>query len=291
MAKNGEPARSTVQGAIVFTMTVLLGPPAAQAQLLDRASSAARGDSGSQDRSDDRSDDDDDRSSSSSDDDGALGSASRAARGGSSGGGRGSSGSSGWEGPAVHRARASVPYSVAVVGVGIESGEVADVPVAARLELEGGYVIAGAGRIGAGARLELPWFDIAARYSLFLEPRESGWDAVALGRIGLDWRAVDEEPVVVRIGGGLRHFEDAAGGLFGADVVLGVDLFLGPPVILSLELGAGFVGEAFLAQARGSVGFAVDACEIYVGYDFEGLWSGGGGVDLGGPMLGVRGWL
>lgn len=297
MARNEQPARSTVGAGVVFTVGIALvigSPGIAGAQLLDRASSAARGsdDGGSQSRSDDRSsdssDDDDDRGSS----DGLLGSASRAARGGARTGGSGASSGGGWEGPTPSRARVSVPYSIAVAEVTVTSGDDAPAPVAARLELEGGYVLAGAGRIGAGARVELPWaFDVAARYSLFVEPREDGWDAVALGRIGLDWRAVDESSVVVRIGGALRHFQDGAGGLFGADVALGVDLFLGPPVIVSLELGAGFVGEAFVAQGRGSLGFLVGACELYVGYDFEGLWSGSIGVDLGGPMLGVRGWL
>lgn len=164
--------------------------------------------------------------------------------------------------------------------------------VASRVELELGYALGGAGRVGASARLQLPFLiDITTRYSVFVEPLDEGVAMLALGRIGAELRIVDCPVLQLRVGAAVRHFHDAAGGLVGGDVGVAFDIFPGAPVILSGEVTVGAVGQAIIVQARGSVGVIIDSTEIYAGYDFEGLVSADQLVDLGGPMLGVRLWL
>lgn len=301
-------------GAPLAAFLILAGPVSARAQLLDRASSAVRGGS---------DDDDDDRQSSSSygqddddDDDGGsfLGSASDAVRG--SGGSSRSSGSSSYgrsrgytsrggggggpyggfgasAGPYQRYVLGAHPYSGDCSGYGYVSTDETDLGrTATRIELEAGYALGGAGRGGASARIQLPIpLDLTVRYSVFAEPQESGVQVAALGRFGLEWRFLDTPVIQMRLGGGGRHFQDAAGGMFGLDVLLGMDIFPGAPLVITVEGGAGFVGQAIVAQVRGTIGATVDAFEIYAGYDYEGLFAGGVHVDLGGPMLGLRLWL
>lgn len=299
-------AISTEMRHALFVL-LLLAPSVSHAQLLGRASDAARGSSSSDDDDDDYDydddqggsflsgasrtarggwDDDDDRGSRRSG--GTLGRASRVARGG--GGGGGSGGSSERSVFVLQ----GCPYEDDRPGLGY-SAPAWDAPVgmAGRLELEGGYALGGAGRGAFGARFQFPGaaIDVTMRYSLFIEPVDSGFLALALGRVGLEYRVLQMPEVQIRIGGGVRHMEDQFGGLFGGDALVGVDLFFGDPAILSLEAGIGMVGEAAIVMVRGSLGIIVDSTEIYAGYHYEGLFAAGQHVDLGGPMAGLRYWL
>lgn len=287
---------------------LLLAPAPASAQLLGRASDAARGSSSSNDNDYDDDDDDggsflssassaargddyDDYDQDYDDDDydydgggSTLGRASGAARSGGWGSGSGSG--------EVFLVR-GCPYEDDRAGLGF-SAPVGEAPpgVAARLEVEGGYALEGAGRGAFAARVQLSGFalDLTTRYSIFVEPVESGVLALALGRVGLEYRLLDLPAAQIRLGGGLRHMQDELGAIFGGDATIGVDLFLGDPVIVSLEAGAGIVGEAAVALVRGRIGVIFDSTEIYAGYHYEGLFAGQH-VDLGGPMAGVRYWL
>ena len=296
---------------------VVAAPVSARAQLLGSASSAVRG-------SDDDDDDDGGQSSSSSsdndqdddDDDGGsyggsfLGSASSAVRGSGSSSSSGSSGygaSRGYGGsyggpyggsapsggPGARYVLGAHPYELDCGGYGRVVADDTEIGrTAARIELEAGYALGGAGRGGASARIQLPIpLDLTVRYSVFAEPLESGVQVAALGRFGLEWRFLDDPVIQLRLGGGGRHFQDAAGGVFGLDVLLGIDIFPGSPLVITIEGGVGFVGQAIVAQVRGTIGAMVDRFEIYAGYDSEGLLADGTHVDLGGPMLGVRTWL
>lgn len=270
---------------------VLAFPSAGEAQLLGRASSAVRGDDDS--RSSGQDDDSDrDRDYGRESSGGLVSSASRAVRGSS---GRGAGWGSGGGGiGAAALCPLGVPYASPRYHAQQDGGSYAAEPVrlAGRLELELGYALGGAGRVGFAARLQLPvLLDFATRYSVFVEPTEDGVVAAALGRIGADIRLVDDRWVQIRIGGGLRHFHDEIDGAIGGDFAIGVDAFPVEPLVISGELTAGVVGEAVVVQARASLGLIVDSVEIYGGYDYEALFAGSVQVDLGGPMLGVRGWL
>lgn len=188
------------------------------------------------------------------------------------------------------------PYAASFGGYSIPAldseGTVHAERTAFRLDAEVGWAIGGAARAGVAARIQLPFsIDFATRYSLFIEPLEEGVAAAALGRTGLELRIFESPEMQLRLGGGLRHFQDGAGGVFGGDFIVGVDLFPVRPLILTGEASVGMVGEAIVAMARLQVGFIVDITEICVGYHYEGLITENVHVDLGGPMLGLRVWL
>lgn len=164
-----------------------------------------------------------------------------------------------------------------------------------RVALDGGFVYPAerisAGRLGASFRVQTTFgLEIAARYSIFIEPLSGRTESLALGRIGLDWRIITAEVMQFRVGAALRHFHDRTGALFGADIEVGLDFFPVEPLILSFEANVGLLGNALLLQARGSVGLLVSVFEIYLGYNYEGIF-GSQNVDLGGPMLGMRFWM
>ncbi|HJL16694.1 MAG TPA: hypothetical protein RMH99_13610 [Sandaracinaceae bacterium LLY-WYZ-13_1] len=300
-------ARRPVPALLALLLSL---PAAAHAQLLDRASSTVRGsddDGGSSGQSGSYDSDDDDYGS--DDDGGLLGSASAAVRGSSSGGSSGRASSGGSSGRARVRHGGGLgasltgfvlgpcPYGTADGGYSVPArdarGRTRFSRTAIRVEGELGWALGGAARAGVSARLQLPFaVDLASRYSLFVEPLDDGGVQVAaLGRVGVEVRVLDVPAMQLRLGAGMRHFQDSAGGLFGADVLLGLDVFPGEPVILSGEAGVGAVGEAMVALARARLGVIVDSTEIYGGYHYEGLIAGEQHVDLGGPMVGVRAWL
>jgi hypothetical protein len=182
------------------------------------------------------------------------------------------------------------PYANGAPGYSVEStGD--NARTAGTFEIEAGYALGGAGRAGVGARLmlELP-LDILVRYSVFFELVDHGVQVAAIGRVGLAWRLLESAPVHIRIGGGLRHFQDHLGGVVGVDGSLGVDIFPGSPLVISVDGSIGFVGQAMVAQVRAELGLMIDLVEIYAGYNYEGLVAAEH-VDLGGPMLGIRAWL
>lgn len=178
-------------------------------------------------------------------------------------------------------------YAQPVIG---PDGVLRDARTALRLEAEAGYVLAGAGRAALSARVQLPFYvDLSARYSLYWEPNAA--DLVAIGNIDVEVRLIDAIGIQVRLGVGVRHFQDGDGGLFGPGGLIALDLFLVRPLVLSVEAGMGIVGDALLASVRSRMGWIIDATEIYVGYHFEALLGSTAEVALGGPMLGARQWL
>lgn len=237
----------------------------ARAQLLHRASGVVRGTSSSSSRSS-----------------------------GNGSGWRGSSGASSGLAP-PRLIWSAYPYARMWQGYArpVDEGTGFDGRTSVRLSAEGGYVLGGAGRGAVSARVQFSrLFDLAAGYALYVEPLGGGRvDAVALGRLGFDIRVIETPNALLRVGMGLRHFHDAIGDVFGVDGAVGVDLFPGAPWVLSAEGGAGRIDQATLVFARATVGVMLGAVEVYAGYDHVGLLSDGDQVMLGGPLLGLRGWL
>lgn len=264
-----------------------LGPEVARAQLLDRASSAVR-DEPQQSRDDDNHHDD---NGSSNNDDGQLNRTSQTVRGSGSYEPRGRPSSpSVWGSNSPYYAEPTTYYTAQhpLPRDGLAH-------TTTRIALDGGFIYPAerisVGRLGASFRVQTTFgLEIAARYSIFIEPLPGRTDSLALGRIGLDWRVITEEVMQFRVGAAVRHFHDRTGGLFGADFEVGLDFFPVEPLILSFEANVGFLGNALLVQARGSIGFLVNVFEIYLGYNYEGIF-GSQNVDLGGPMLGLRFWM
>ncbi|AKF08011.1 hypothetical protein [Sandaracinus amylolyticus] len=276
-----------------LALVLALAPsPRAAAQLLDRASDTVRSDEPSRSSS---SDDDSGSSSgsSSSDDDSTLGRASSTVRGDGGGRPRARYAPRRWYVEEQYAPSYGVYASGSVYVASDEPEPLLETMVVA--QLEGSYVIDDVGRGTASVRVLLPWpAEIFAGYSLYLEPRERGeTDFVALGRLGAAWRAVDDEAIQVRIGGSLRHWQDAEGARFGGEALAGVDMFPGEPLVLSFEGAAGIVGDAWVFEARGTIGVLMGPVELYAGWHHVALeaTNGSGGVELTGPVGGLRLWL
>jgi hypothetical protein len=92
---------------------------------------------------------------------------------------------------------------------------------------------------------------------------------------------------MLRLGAGARYMIDAKGADAGFDALLGVDLFMGRPVVLSLELSAGSLGQAVVFAPRIQLGFMLDRWEIFASYEHLMI----GDVEMPTPMLGTRLWL
>ena len=151
------------------------------------------------------------------------------------------------------------------------------------------------GRATAGVRVLLPApFEIHAGYSLYVEPLDGGGlEALALGRVGAAYRVLDEYDLQLRVGGSLRHWQDAHGARFGGEVLAGLDMFPADPVVLTIEGAAGFVGDAWSVEVRGTLGVLIEIVELYAGWHHVALeaMNGTGGVELTGPIAGLRLWI
>jgi hypothetical protein len=154
------------------------------------------------------------------------------------------------------------------------------------------YVIPSMVRGTVSGRLVLPaTLELLVQYAGYLEPRPHGLDAIAIGRLafGTRFRA---QSVDVRVLFGGRHFQDWFAAQLGLDAMIAMDLAPVDPLVVSAELAIGFVGSAWIAQARATIGARIDDVELHLGYDHVAIdaWNGEGGVQLGGPLLGVRVW-
>ena len=162
-----------------------------------------------------------------------------------------------------------------------------------QLALEGGY-LDGIARADTGVRLLTPVrLELDTRFAFLhesIDHAELGApdsDATTLGSTHLAYRLFQGEAGMLRIGAGARYMIDAKGADGGFDVLLGVDLFMGRPVVLSLELAAGSLGDAVVFAPRIQLGFMLDRWEIFASYEHLMI----GDVELPTPMLGTRLWL
>ncbi len=188
------------------------------------------------------------------------------------------------------------PYAEGAGGYALpaldENNDVRDGRTAFRLEVDGGYVLEGAGRLGAAGRVQFFFFiDLATRYSFYWDPT----DWLVIGRVDLEFRLIDAIGLQLRFGPGFRHFHDSQGGLYGVGGLFALDFFFIRPLVLSVETSIGVVigdsSSTLIPSVRASAGFLVDATEFFVGYHYEAVVGFGDTVDLGGPMIGIRQWL
>ena len=179
----------------------------------------------------------------------------------------------------------------ALVPIAEEEVVVARPAVQGVIAADVGYVLGDLARVTVAGRVELPWrLDVLLGYTGFLEPRDAGFDAIAIGRLGIGARLIDEEIAQLRVALAVRHFQDWIGPQFGVDGVLGIDVDVYESVVLGLEGSFGTIGETFAAQIRGSLGVRIDSVEIFAGYDhlvLQPFDASQRAVELGGPMVGV----
>jgi hypothetical protein len=71
---------------------------------------------------------------------------------------------------------------------------------------------------------------------------------------------------------------------FGFNFTYGGDIYPIKPLVISAELDAGWIGEAWLIHLRSTVGVQWKQVEVYTGYDYLEI----GQVQLDGFVAGVR---
>jgi hypothetical protein len=164
---------------------------------------------------------------------------------------------------------------------------------ALQLSLEGGY-LSGIARADTSIRLLTPVrIELETRFAYLHEdlahvmPGEPDTDSTTLGSTHLAYRLFQGEAGMLRIGVGPRYMIDAKGAQGGVDVLLGFDLFVGRPIVLSLELDTGSLGAAVVFAPRVQLGVMLDRVELFVSYEHLMI----GDAEMPTPMLGSRMWF
>lgn len=204
--------------------------------------------------------------------------------------------SSGGRNPRWLRSRSFLPYPYAwgYGGYDVPAGAPDRSPrsVAVVATLDGGMALSSIGRGGLGLRVLGAALEFELRLSAYAEPTDAQTLWVGLGRYRGAVALADSAGARVRVFGGLLHWIDDGGSEFGAEGGVGLDAFPESPWVISFDLSGGFVGRAALVGLRGTIGYLVGPVELMVGWQHESVIPtvSGDGVDLSGPLAGVRLW-
>jgi hypothetical protein len=112
-------------------------------------------------------------------------------------------------------------------------------------------------------------------------------DELWLGDVTATYRFVQCDWLMMHTGLGARFLVDSGRDRAGVNFLYGFDAFPVKPVHLFGSFEAGTLRHADVYRARGGVGFNWSHGEVFAGYDFVRI----GGVNLQGPMVGLRLWF
>ena len=112
-------------------------------------------------------------------------------------------------------------------------------------------------------------------------------DELWLGDLTATFRFVQNEWLVMHTGVGARFLVDSGRDRAGVNFLYGFDAFPIKPVHLFGSAEAGTLRHAEVYRLRGGVGVNWSHGELFAGYDFVRI----GGVNLQGPMIGLRLWF
>jgi len=160
---------------------------------------------------------------------------------------------------------------------------------AGRVSVENGNDFDGLNRTGAQFLLETTTrFGVQGRFDYFRERLDCGCtDNLSLGSTELTYRFAQHPNMQMSAGLGLNVLDDRFRTHYGFNFTYGADIFPVKPLVVSLSMDAGNVGHAGLFRARGTVGVLYRGLELFTGYDYLNI----GGVDLQGPLAGLRLWF
>lgn len=119
------------------------------------------------------------------------------------------------------------------------------------------------------------------------ELADGGHDELHIGELNLLYRVVETDRALVRVGVGAAWLGDRYDTNAGVNFTLQADLAPREPIVLSGQLDLGTLGDAQHLHAAGTVGVMLNRCEVFGGYDYRRI----GGVEIQGPMVGVRVWF
>jgi hypothetical protein len=156
------------------------------------------------------------------------------------------------------------------------------------LSTDASYQYDGMWRGALSARLSAWRLELDTTWRLYLEHElEEETDSAVLGNAHLCYRFAQNPHLMFRAGVGYAHWIDAGGSEFGFDSIYGFDVFPRKPLIVSVDLGLGSLGDAFAWRARATLGANLGPVELFAGYEHISI----GSVPLGGPVLGARAWF
>jgi len=158
-----------------------------------------------------------------------------------------------------------------------------------RAGVEDGSRFDGVNRLGGRA-----WFDSSSRLGVtcnwdhFSERLPDGTsDEFVLADLAVTYRIAERDWIQMHAGVGGRGLFDRYRARGGFNFLYSADVFPIEPLVVSAAVEAGHLNEAFTLRLRASAGLQWDRLEVYAGYD----WLRIGGVDLHGPMAGLRVWF
>jgi hypothetical protein len=162
-------------------------------------------------------------------------------------------------------------------------------PLALRISLENGHDFADLNRVGGQVILETrSRLGLHTSWNWYHENLGRGRsDETFLTDLNLTIRFAQSERVQMYAGLGARILADQYDADAGFNAIYGADFFPVRPLVLSWQIDGGSLGSAGVFHTRGSVGVLLRNWELFAGYDYLDI----GGIDLQGPLIGVRGWF
>lgn len=158
-----------------------------------------------------------------------------------------------------------------------------------RASAEAGSDFSGLDRVGLRLFLDTDTrFGLKTDWDWYSEKLPCGCrDELWLGDLTATFRFVQNEWLVMHTGVGARFLVDHGRDRAGVNFLYGFDAFPAKPVHLFGSAEAGTLGSAGVYRLRGGVGVNWSHVELFAGYDFVRI----GGVNLQGPMAGLRLWF
>jgi hypothetical protein len=158
-----------------------------------------------------------------------------------------------------------------------------------RASAEGGSNFDGLDRLGLRLFLDTDTrFGLKSDWDYYSEKLPCGCrDNLWLGDVTATFRFVQNEWLMMTTGLGGRFLIDQGHNRGGFNFLYGLDAFPIKPVHLFASFDGGTLGHADLFRLRGGVGVNWTHFELFAGYD----WVQIGGVNLRGPMAGLRLWF
>ena len=131
-------------------------------------------------------------------------------------------------------------------------------------------------------------FGVSTDWDFFTERMRCGcYDEMTLGDLNLTYRFAQSEWMQMYVGAGGRLLPDRGDTRAGFNFTYGADIFPCKPVVASASFDVGDLGCAGVVRIRGTVGLMHHHWELFGGYDYLRI----GGLDLEGPMAGLRLWF
>lgn len=163
---------------------------------------------------------------------------------------------------------------------------------AGRVSLGVGYMGNDGWRASGRARwMHSSRFDFDVTAIGFGEFDDGEIDAATFLSTHIGLRFVETDTFTMRSGIGASLWQTQGLWAGGFDFYYGFDWFLVEPIVFSLNMELGSLGEAFRFGFQGSMGALIGRTELFIGWEHFVLANDVGVVELGGPQVGVRLWL